>query len=193
MKKIVILISVLSLLAFTKNDIGSTSVVITSNSKLFILGKTNVGGFDCVYNVQKLERPIPISFNKAKDKIVFSHTVLVLENENFDCGGKAINADFHKLLKTDSYPNIFIKLKSITKEQTNSNSILAHLEIDLAGVTKSYATPVTVEGSGPMLIKGRLDLNLRDFNLEPPRKALGLVVVKDVIEINFELAVIQNN
>ncbi|MBU3822659.1 hypothetical protein KO566_11350 [Flavobacteriaceae bacterium XHP0103] len=189
MKKLAFFISVLALLAFTKNDVGSTSVVITSNSKLFILGKTNVSNFDCVYDVQKLEKPIPVHFKRKKDKIVFEKTVLVLENKNFDCGGNAINADFHKLLKTETYPEIFIKLKEIAKESENSNNILSNLEIDIAGFKKTYIAPVVVDGLEPMSIKGKLNLNLRDFNLEPPKKALGLVVVKDVIEINFELKV----
>jgi hypothetical protein len=32
-------------------------------------------------------------------------------------------------------------------------------------------------------------LNLSDFNLEPPKKMLGLVVVDDAIEINLDLKI----
>ncbi len=189
MKKILILISVFTLLAFTKNFTGNTTVIITPNSKLIIKGKTNVNSFICQYNISKLNKPINILFKNHGDKITFEKTTLVLDNVNFDCGGAGMNNDFKELLKSDIYPNIFVNLKEIRKDQNNQNLVNALIDLEIAGVTKSYVVPVELKGDDIMYVKGVLALNLRDYNLEPPKKALGLIVVKDVIEINFELAV----
>ncbi len=35
--------------------------------------------------------------------------------------------------------------------------------------------------------KGILKLDIKDFDLEPPKKLFGMIVVKDEIEINFDL------
>ena len=189
MKKILFLLSIMSTLAFTAVITGSTSVLITSSSKLLINGKTNINNFKCEFNVLKLKNPIPVSFEKINDVIVFDNTALVLDNTCFDCGGKGINNDFQELLKSDLYPQTRIKLKEICKGINNKNDVLALLDISIAGVTKSYRIPVKLKDEEALLIEGVLNLDICDFNLEPPKKALGLIVVKDNIEINFQLAV----
>ncbi|GGK18473.1 hypothetical protein GCM10007962_10820 [Yeosuana aromativorans] len=189
MKKILFFISILATLAFTNAFVGSTSVLIAPTSKILIKGKTNISTFKCQYNVSKLNKPIPVFFRKYKDEIIFDKTTLVLDNANFDCGGTGINNDFQKLLKSETYPHIFIKLKEISEDPNNENRIQALLDIEIAGITRSYSIPIEFEGEDTLLIKGILSLNLRDFNLEPPKKAFGLIVVKDTIDINFQLRV----
>lgn len=189
MKKILIFISVITALSFTDTFVGKTSVTITPNSKLLIIGKTNVNTFKCQYDVLKLNKPITVSFKKRGNKINFDKTTLVLDNINFDCGGIGINNDFHELLKTKSHPQVLLKLKEINKDPNNESIVQALVDLEIAGITKSYEVPVSLKENGIMFIKGVLALNIRDFNLEPPKKALGMIVVKDVIEINFELAI----
>jgi len=191
MKKLLIFISILTALAFTDKLVSKTSVMIAPNSKLLIIGKTNVNSFKCRYNVSKLNKPIPIIFKKHGGKISFEKTTLVLDNANFDCGGFGINNDFQELLKTKSYPQVFIKLREITKDQNDESLVQALVDLEIAGITKSYTVPIELKEEGIMSIKGVLALNIRDFNLEPPKKALGMIVVKDVIEINFELGVVK--
>lgn len=176
-------------LAFTVVITGSTSVLITPSSKLYIKGKTNINSFTCQFNVLKFKKPIPVFFQKIDDKIIFDNTTLVLDNICFDCGGKRINSDFQELLKSELYPQTLIKLKEISKGVDDENKIFALLDISIAGVSKSYRMPVELKGEETLLIEGVLNLNICDFNLEPPKKALGLVVVKDTIEINFQLVV----
>ncbi|WP_100612841.1 YceI family protein [Confluentibacter lentus] len=189
MKRILIFITVITALAFTDSFVGSTSVIIAPNSKLLINVKTNVNSFKCQYDILKLNKPIPIFFKNHGKKISFEKATLILDNVNFDCGGPGINNDFKELLKTKTYPKIFINLREINKDQNNEGLIHALVNLEIAGVTKSYTVPVELKDEGTLSIKGVLALNIRDFNLEPPKKALGLIVVKDVIEINFELAV----
>ncbi|MCF7561434.1 YceI family protein [Sabulilitoribacter multivorans] len=188
-KKILLLISIMLTLAFSVVLTGNTTVLITPESKLLIKGKTNINSFKCEFDILKLKKPIPVFFQKIDDKMVFDNTVLVLENNCFDCGGKAINSDFQELLKSDVYPNTQIKLKEICKDANNKNKVLAFLDITIAGVTKSCSIPVQLKGEETLLIEGVLSLNICDFNLEPPTKALGLIVVKDMIDVNFQLVV----
>lgn len=189
MKRILFFVSILITLAFTNEFVKSASVIIAPSSKIVIKGRTNVNTFKCQYNILKLDKPISVFFKKHNDEIIFEKTTLVLENANFDCGGTAINNDFQELLKSETYPEIFIKLREITKCPNDENRIQTLLDIEIAGVTRSYSIPVEFENEDTLVIKGMLTLNLRDFNLEPPKKALGLIVVKDNIDINFQLRV----
>lgn len=189
MKKILFLVYVLATLAFTVVIEGSTSVLITPSSKLLIKGKTNINTFKCQFDILKLKKPIPVFFKKINDKMVFENTTLVLENDCFDCGGKGINNDFQQLLKSDMYPETLINLKEISIDNTSENTVQALLEIRIAGVTNACKVPIKLTGEDTLLVEGVLNLNICDFNLEPPKKALGLIVVKDIIEINFQLVV----
>ncbi|UKM66087.1 YceI family protein [Flavobacteriaceae bacterium GSB9] len=189
MKRILFFVSILVLLAFTSNYVESTSVIITPNSELVINGKTNVNSFTCEYDVLRFNRPIPIAFKRVNDRIVFEKATLVLNNTCFDCGGMGINADFQELLKSESYPEIYIDLKEISADPLKESKIQALLDLNISGVSKSYTMPVKLDGENTLLVTGVLRLNIRDFNLEPPKKALGLIVVKDTIEIKFNLKI----
>ncbi|MGB5420503.1 hypothetical protein [Algibacter sp.] len=189
MKKLLFLVLIMSTFAFTVVITGSTSVLITPSSNLVIKGKTNVSSFKCEYDIFKFKNPIPVFFQKIDNRMVFENTTLILENNCFDCGGKGINSDFQELLKSNLYPKTRLQLKEIYPDRNNENKVLALIDISLAGVTKSCKIPVTLKGDDILIIEGVLNLNICDFNLEPPKKALGLIVVKELIDINFHLEV----
>jgi len=190
MKKFVYFFSIFLLLAFTNRGIvKSTSVLITSNSKLVVKGKTNVNTFDCEFNVTTLKNPIPVFFQIEDNKMVFKKTELVLENACFDCGNKSMNKDFQELLKTNAYPNIFLKLKELETIDKEDSFLQATIELEIAGVKKQYQIPVTLEEKNNLFVKGILELNICDFNITPPKKLLGLICVNETIEIDFQLLI----
>ena len=157
------------------------------DSEVSISGTTNVNSFTCNYNILKLENPIPVSFESRDQTMVFNSTFLELENKCFDCGHKAINKDFNKLLKTEVYPKIQLNLKQINKDSKQKDLLSALVEIHIANKKNTYRVPVKADGNKNLMVLGELKLNLPDFNLEAPKKALGLIVVHDEIEVNFKL------
>ncbi|MDN3664264.1 YceI family protein [Algibacter miyuki] len=188
MKKVLFLISILATMAFAGEIMETTSVVIAPSSEIVITGKTNVNSFNCQYNVLELKEPIPVHFKRYNNgKLVFENTILTLESAAFDCGGPGINSDFNKLLKSKTYPEVIIELKEIGKHPKDSKLINALINLEIAGITKAYTFPVKLEGSETLNIEGVLSLNIRDFDLDPPKKALGIIVVKEVIDISFHL------
>lgn len=190
MKKIFFIIMLFLSLAFAKNVlINATSVVISPKSKLIIKGSTNVNKFKCHFNIEEVSNPIPLSFVLKEDRLIFEKALLMLDNSCFDCGSRAINKDFMDLLKSEEYPKIVLELKEIKKDSRTNNIVHALIEIVIAGESKSYFTPVKLKGDKILNVTGTLNLNICDFNLEPPKKALGLIVVSDIIKINFDLEV----
>lgn len=190
MKKIVFIIIIFLSFAFAKNVATNiTSIIITPKSQLVIKGTTNVSKFKCRFNIEEINKPIPLSFVVKDDKLVFEKASLVLDNSCFDCGSRAINKDFVNLLKSEKYPKIVLELKQIKKDLRTNNIVHALIEIVIAGQSKSYFLPVELKGEKVLNVSGTLDLNICDFNLEAPKKALGLIVVSDIIKINFDLVV----
>ncbi|HMQ45445.1 MAG TPA: YceI family protein [Mariniflexile sp.] len=192
-KKLILFVIVVMALAFASRDsaIKNTSVIITPESSLFVKGTTNVNNFTCIFNVEKLKNPIPVTYHKVNDKLQFNKTALVLDSNCFDCGGKSINNDFKTILKADKYPQIILLLKEISNFENNAD-MFAAIDIQIAGVTKAYKIPVKIKNGYKLLITGDLAINLSDYSIVPPKKFLGLVTVNDTIEIFFQLAVREN-
>lgn len=191
MKRLIYILPMLILVSFStmtklKN---SKSILIASESKLYITGTSNVNTFKCEFNIKTLDEPIPVLYEKDNDVIRFENATLTLENSCFDCGGNGINKDFYSLLQSEEYPHIFLRLKQIKKKQHDKNSIEALIEIEIAGVSKSYYMDATLTNEHDLIINGQLKLNICDFDLMAPKKMFGLIVISEDIEINFRLVV----
>jgi len=192
-KKLILFVFIVMALAFTSRDsaIKNTSIIISPESSLLVRGTTNVNTFTCLFDIEKLKNPIPVVYHMENGKMQFNKTALILDNVCFDCGGKAINNDFQKLLKSDKNPQILLFLKELSNVE-NKEDTHAVIEIQMAGITKTYRIPVKIKKNNKLLITGDLALNLSDYNIVPPKKFLGMITVDDKIEIFFQLAVREN-
>ncbi|WP_338731249.1 YceI family protein [Mangrovimonas cancribranchiae] len=187
MKRLLIFFVVLTLVSFRFMKETETSVLLSPESKLYVEGTTNIKDFNCEFDVTAIKKEIPVSFVAKPNGLLFKRAKLTLNNSCFDCGNKGINKDFNKLLKTEQHPQIVLHLNELVYNNTNNNVVEAYLQIDMAGVLKPYKIPVTVSQDQGFNVKGQLHLNISDFHLEPPQKVFGLIKVKDVITINFDL------
>lgn len=189
MKRLIFILSFVVFASFSTTNIlkNSKSILVASESELFINGTSNVTNFKCGYNIKNLNEPIRIHFETINDVIRFENSILILENNGFDCGGKGINKDFHGLLKSNVYPQIILKLKEVKLNPNKKNKADALIEIEIAGLSHSYLMETEFYHDQDWMISGKLKLNIQDFNLTAPKKMLGLVVVSEDIEINFKL------
>ncbi|QQX75802.1 MULTISPECIES: YceI family protein [Aequorivita] len=179
------LVFVLSLKGWTQNDFKTKTVQILASSELFIKGDTNISEFNCNFNTLYLGEFKHVTYSKKENEIRFKDAILSLKNKGFDCGNSAINKDFHSLLKTKEYPIITLELTEITLNEHKKGK--AHVKITIAGTKKEYSFPIDFFSSPTNRYVGKLKLDIRDFNLEPPKKLFGLIVIDEKIEINFDL------
>lgn len=159
----------------------------TPKSTLIIKGKSNVHQFECDYNTYELSDSLKVNYKKHDNTIVFENTQLVLEKTEFDCGGKGINKDFHKLLQTKDFPHIKMNLKKVAL--SDKKTVNAEVSFTICEITKNYSVPISIyKHNNKMNFKGNIALSLQDFNLTTPKKIMGLIKVKDtiVVEINLE-------
>lgn len=170
-----------------QDKLEKTTVQILPDSELTITGDTNINKFRCGFNTAMLERSKGITFQTKNSKIEFKEAVLNLDNRGFDCGNKGINKDFHALLQTDKYPEITLELIEVNMQ--DPASAIATVRISIAGKQKNYSLPVEVRNFPVNCFIGQLKLDINDFDLKPPKKMFGLIVVKEEIEINFNLTV----
>jgi hypothetical protein len=170
-----------------QNGIRNTSVHILPNSKLTITGDTNISAFTCAFDPEMIPSAKKVKVTENEGQLLFENAILTLNNKGFDCGSKGINKDFHALIKTEEYPSIMLELNKLTIN--SPQDAIADVQISIAGKKKTYKFPVVIiDGEIPQY-RGNLTLNINDFNLEPPKKMFGLIVVKEDIDINFNLNV----
>jgi hypothetical protein len=180
--KIVSVIAVFILLSFgfSKNQ---TKVKITNKSEVIIKGKSNINSFECKYDSDFIQNDLQVSISKNNSKILLDGAKLAIKSTGFDCAHKMITKDFKTILKADEYPHIVINVKEIN---TIKESISAKINVKIAGIDKEYIVPITYNPNNGN-VKGLLKLNIKDFKLKSPKKLLGMVVVNDNVEINFNL------
>lgn len=166
---------------------ADTAVRIKDSSSLNIIGKTNVHTFTCKYDVSELTDPVKVDYTTMEGGMVFESAKLRLRNENFDCGGRGINNDFNKLLKTPVYPEVILDLQKIVAHPHIPKNYIASVSLTIAGTTRSYDLFLKVTDHDNMEIKGVMEIKLPDFGLEPPQRALGMIKVQENLVIEFLL------
>ena len=176
----IITVVILLSFGFSKNV---TKVKITNKSEVTIKGKSNVNSFECKYNSDFIENDLQVSIARNNNKILLDGAKIAIKSTGFDCAHKMITKDFKSILKADEYPHIVINVKEINTAKEN---ITAKLNVKIAGVEKEYLVPV-IFNSNKNNVKGLLKLNIKDFKLKSPKKLLGMVVVNDNVDINFNL------
>ncbi len=189
MKKFKLVAMLLFFGAFTnaQNGFHNKTIEVLPQSTLTIVGDTNINSFECGFDTVHLKETQNISYSKEDSVLHFKDGILSLETRGFDCGNKGINKDFHGLVKTREHPQILLELNRI--ELSSPSKGIANVCITIAGIQNFYDVPVSITNGNISRFKGKMELDIKDYNLEAPTKLFGAIVVKDEIEIDFDLKV----
>lgn len=165
-------------------DFEKETIKILPESELIIAGSTNVNKFDCKFDIDLISDWREIRYSQEDNFLHFNDLKLHLLTKGFDCGHKKMNADFQDLLMCEKYPEIEIKINRI--ELFSEEYSKAYITVMLAGEVNNYDLPVKISENR---FQGKFKMNIRDFGLQPPKKALGLIEVDEEIEVQFNLKV----
>ena len=138
-----------------------------------INGNTNVSSFQCTNN--KFKNDGAYSFTEK------SLPNIILKVTDFDCGNKMMTKDFQKILNAEKYPEMTIKFIKFTKTQQN---FIAVVEVKMMNQSRRYNVEFELENNKMI---GRKNVKFSDFNIIPPKKMGGMIVVKDDLDLTFSL------
>lgn len=165
-------------------------IKITDNSHINILGKTNVNKFKCNYYGEVSGKEINTTIYRDGKSILINNATLQITVNYFDCGIKQMTSDFKELLQQDKYPFIQLQVLSISPKKISdlSSNYTASIALTIAGVENCLEVPLNITQENDMSIcKGRMKINIEDFELTPPTKFIGLVKVDREIELDLQL------
>ena len=177
------------------------SVVIAPSSHIIINGNTNVSAFNCHYS-NGFTEPVDIKLRKYKNKIEIDNARLKIPIEYINCHNTFMNNDLRELLNAGETPDIIIDIfdfyeKIIVSDELNSNIVgfgTANVNIAIAGITNEYNIDfIDRRKDNEIIITSAVNLKLKSFGLDPPKKMLGLIRLYDNIEIEILLRLFIND
>lgn len=164
-------------------------VKIQPVSTLEIHGKTNINSFTCSQTHRLPQGLKEISLYQDGNVVAFDNAQLNIPVNDFDCGHKIMTKDFQEILESDKNPYLLIHLHTVHK---TSAGLIADVSIRIAGVTRRYRIPINVTDSNQALTgKGERQVKFSEFNLDPPVKFMGMVKVKEELNISFNISIAQ--
>lgn len=111
--------------------------------------------------------------------------VLKLPVSSFSCPKRKIDKDLIELFEAEKYPYISIEIMDY-KIQNGINS--AEIKITIKETEKVYQLQLEkIVEEENHYFKGKQQLDLTDYHIEPPVKVLGLVKVKPIVDIEFKI------
>ncbi|MDF2551084.1 MAG: hypothetical protein K0R36_3616 [Chryseobacterium sp.] len=153
----------------------SATMITAQENFVKINGSTNVNSFQFINS----------KFGNDRGAYSFSEKDLpniILKVSDFYCENKMMTKDFQKILNAEKYPEMTIRFISLTKDQKN---LLAVVEVKMMNKSKRYNVRFEMENNK---LTGRKNVKFSDFNITPPKKMGGIIIVKDDLDLILSLA-----
>lgn len=160
---------------------------IEDSSIIEIFAATNVNTIDCVLEFENVSPFLEVIYAEDGNVLKFKKAQLKMANSCFDCGNKLMNRDLLKMLDSKNNPHIYLDLKQVNLSSNVKGFATALVSITMAGVTREAPIDLVIDKNKQLNTKGSLSLDLRDFLIDPPKKAMGLVTVQNEITIKLDL------
>jgi hypothetical protein len=193
---------------------GASMLRPAAPSMLVMEGSSNVTGWKCRGTTLAAEMSVAASIEKINaviDRIEDGNIGVWMSNPHegrfpqpkfamqipiatLKCGNRGIERDMSRALKADLHPVIefrFIELLGPIDHDLDSNVYRARIagEIVLAGTSRTVDVVVTAVrvDRERFRIQAEVPLRMTDFGITPPTVLLGVIKVKDELNVRFDL------
>lgn len=152
-----------------------------------INGRTNINKFECKLELEEPVDTLAVTVKKVNGSFDFSGLTLNIPVSAFNCKYKLMTAEFRELLNAEEHP--FLKLNIAHAEYLSEEKVQMHMNLSVAEKRREeMIRDCHVFQQGELLfIGGHHTIYLTTYDIEPPRKFFGAVVVKNELDINFEV------
>jgi polyisoprenoid-binding protein YceI len=188
----IVLFTALALLALSAWSGATEPYALKPESRLWIDGKSTMRDFTCkapaltiVVDAADAAVPALLAGERA-----FRTVHLDVAADRMDCANGTMNGHMLKALKAKEHPVISFQLGSydLARAADLTRAVLTGT-LEIGGVQKPVTLPVELRdaGDGALRVTGSYELNMRDYDLQPPSLMLGTLKVRDKVKLNFDL------
>lgn len=176
----------------SENAVLVHRLIVQPTSQLIIDGKTNLNSFKCAIPHYIGKDTLVLHEGGKNVRPVFVKGSVALDASSFDCGMAMMTSDFRKTINSKNYPAIvidFISFERAPRYGNKEEKFKGIVKISLGGTTKLFEMDCTIEAmpTGLIHLKGGRDFTFSDFNLQPPKRMMGLVKVEEALNVGFHL------
>jgi GTP:adenosylcobinamide-phosphate guanylyltransferase len=160
-----------------------------------IEGETNLNQFVLTYdnsnvnNISVAEKSI--SEKSKKSLVEFKIPVKAFKGNNY----LMVN-DFRNMVDASNHPLIIVEIERNIFDHVylNSDNSVINFNLTIAGETQNVNGEYKIHiRDNNIVLCGQAILKLSDFSIEPPQKMFGMLQVKDIIIIKFDILILSTN
>lgn len=155
-----------------------------------IEGETNLNQFVLTYDNTN-ENNITVVEKVNNSRIKFNIPVVAFEGNNH----LMVN-DFRNMVDVSNHPLIIVEIDNNILNNVTLNSLNTDINfiLTIAGKTKNVKGKYKAFFSdNNIVLSGEAMLKLSDFSINPPQKMFGMLYVKDIIIIKFDILIFSTN
>ena len=94
-----------------------------------------------------------------------------------------MTSDFRKTLNASAFPKMYVHILKV--ERSSADLYRATVEVTITDKSKTYDVDFVRQDK---VLVGKRNVKFSDFNIIPPRRMGGMVVVNDNLGLDFRLA-----
>ncbi|MBD8487148.1 YceI family protein [Echinicola sp. CAU 1574] len=182
----IVILTILQLLTSGEEKVVIWDVL--GESTLEIKGNTNVNSFNCLSKEYKGKDKLR---ETTVDGTNYWDGAIKVPAEGFDCFNKMMTKDFKETIKANEFPLIEMEFVKMKKSESQSNLLSGEGIVTLANVSKRVDLTCELEevGNGVRKLVGIKKFLFSDFGIDPPKKFLGTIRVKNELEVEFSILI----
>ncbi len=188
-------ISLLFLIGFSSQSNEKVNLVLADESELIIKGGSTLHSWDSEATEFSILFQVGeewlTDIEKWSGERVDTLQVIV-PVEKLESGRSRMNRDMRKALNADDHPEIkFIWDEIVVGEGSNENGKVLNVKgsLSIAGETRSveFETLGELFDENRIKVEGSYNLNMRDYNVDPPTAFFGTLKADERVAIEFNL------
>jgi len=163
--------------------------------RVWFTGSSNIRNFTCSAKQVNVSAQAALEdFARTKNDgfPAVQSAALEVPVRSLDCGIGLQNSHLFETLGATTYPSITFVLSDYSVERSGSEAkIRMNGALRIAGVERNVVLHGTVlrGADGQLMLAGDREINVRDFGIQPPKRFLGLLRVRQEVMVHFLVAV----
>jgi len=163
-------------------------------NQITIEGETNINQFNFVFDNSRYDI-ISVEEKVKQEKPMKEIVEFEIPVKGFKGNNYLMENDFYNLLDAANFPVIVVGIEKRLLQNIffGSDDSAIEFYITIAGTTNHLKGEyITYNQNDITILSGKAKIRLTDFSLEPPQKMMGMLKVKDVIFITFDISLSSN-
>ncbi|MEO9965541.1 MAG: hypothetical protein ABJF11_07130 [Reichenbachiella sp.] len=160
---------------------------VLRKEQITIKGSTNINKFECKLDLGYVIDTLQIKVKRINGDFDFTGLNLHIPVKAFNCKYRLMTSEFRALLRAKEFPYLNLKIGSAEHEVPNKMIMYMLLQVADRSQEELLQDCYIDHAGEELILGGQHRIYLTSYDITPPRKFFGAVVVRDELDISFEV------